>query len=750
MIKKITELKNFGIFQEFSWRNDLQEFNKYNFIFGWNGSGKSTISRLFNCIEKKQFCNDFINSEFEIETNSTINNKITQKNIQQSNILIKVFNENFIEENFDWKNENKEIEPILILGKEIKELNEVLSKKQKEKVEIEKNKNDKEKDKINKENELVKLLTSKASEIRNILGITNPKEFDKNKLEEKVRNSKDFQILTEEELINHKNKYTSKKLDTIEPLNFDFKLNEFQEKIDAILEKKINSKKIIEAFIENSELSDWVYKGISLHKDKETCQFCGNPLKKERLEEINNHFSKEYDNFINEINELQENIVQYKDKLEKFQFPDKARFYDELQNKYSQKTKDFEINKQKFLEILNSLIKELNRKKEKVFEEVQLNIQINEKLEEETKKDIDEIDNIIESHNKISENIEHEKIKSKELMIQHYVKDFYDNSDYKQIKNKIEELQQEINVLNNQAEELEKEIKDIEKQIEAESIGADKINEVFKNFFGDDRLKVQKTVNGKYKLYRDNIIAKNLSTGERNIISLIYFFMKLEETNFNKNEAIIFIDDPVSSLDYNYMYRVYAYLSNKISEFKQTFVTTHNFEFLNLLKDMNRYDLQNKECNFYLVKRVKNQNRDFSAIENLPNILLKFKSEYNYLFSIIKEFKKINDKSNYEQLYILPNILRRFLELYLHTKYPDGSKYKDKAEKFFSSIDKTKIKSFLKFIDEHSHEENLHHAFTLPDINEITELVETLLTALENKDKEHYDALCNSINVKNS
>ncbi len=62
---------------------------------------------------------------------------------------------------------------------------------------------------------------------------------------------------------------------------------------------------------------------------------------------------------------------------------------------------------------------------------------------------------------------------------------------------------------------------------------------------------------------RDDQIAKNLSTGERNIISLIYFFAKLEETTFDINNSVIFIDDPVSSLDSNHMHRVYAFLRKK-------------------------------------------------------------------------------------------------------------------------------------------------------------------------------------------
>ncbi|MBT4333678.1 MAG: AAA family ATPase, partial [Candidatus Cloacimonetes bacterium] len=52
MITKINKLKNFGIFQNFSW-SDLDNFKKINLIYGWNYSGKTTLSKLFQILEFK-------------------------------------------------------------------------------------------------------------------------------------------------------------------------------------------------------------------------------------------------------------------------------------------------------------------------------------------------------------------------------------------------------------------------------------------------------------------------------------------------------------------------------------------------------------------------------------------------------------------------------------------------------------------------------------------------------------------------
>ena len=65
MITKISKLKGFGIFQDFTW-NDLTTFKKKNLIYGLNYSGKTTLSKLFQNLEFKDKNRHFQGSEFEI------------------------------------------------------------------------------------------------------------------------------------------------------------------------------------------------------------------------------------------------------------------------------------------------------------------------------------------------------------------------------------------------------------------------------------------------------------------------------------------------------------------------------------------------------------------------------------------------------------------------------------------------------------------------------------------------------------
>ncbi len=52
-IERISKIKSHRIFRGFAWPQDLVDFKEKNLFYGWNGTGKSTLSNLFRSIEKK-------------------------------------------------------------------------------------------------------------------------------------------------------------------------------------------------------------------------------------------------------------------------------------------------------------------------------------------------------------------------------------------------------------------------------------------------------------------------------------------------------------------------------------------------------------------------------------------------------------------------------------------------------------------------------------------------------------------------
>ncbi|MCM5551373.1 AAA family ATPase, partial [Xanthomonas hortorum pv. pelargonii] len=112
MITSINRLKQFGIFNDFN-GTKIQKFGKYNLVYGWNGTGKSTLSNLFSCLELRAMIPRFSAAQFSIELED--GSSITEETLTGSQLNIHVFNQHFVHENIDW---DKSVKSILLIAKE--------------------------------------------------------------------------------------------------------------------------------------------------------------------------------------------------------------------------------------------------------------------------------------------------------------------------------------------------------------------------------------------------------------------------------------------------------------------------------------------------------------------------------------------------------------------------------------------------------------------------------------------------------
>ena len=96
-IKRINRITDIGIYKDFSWKNEnLSDFKDFNLIFGWNYSGKTTLSRIFDCLRDPKMAAR-LGGTFELVDENGIN--FDSKNILESQNC-RVFNRDFIEKNF--------------------------------------------------------------------------------------------------------------------------------------------------------------------------------------------------------------------------------------------------------------------------------------------------------------------------------------------------------------------------------------------------------------------------------------------------------------------------------------------------------------------------------------------------------------------------------------------------------------------------------------------------------------------------
>jgi hypothetical protein len=103
-IKSINSIKSLGIFHSFK-KTDQIDFKEKTIVYGWNGTGKSTLARLFRALETKQPLEEFPKAEFEIELSD--GSKIKHNTLSASNLNMRVFNKQFVDANINWDETNE-------------------------------------------------------------------------------------------------------------------------------------------------------------------------------------------------------------------------------------------------------------------------------------------------------------------------------------------------------------------------------------------------------------------------------------------------------------------------------------------------------------------------------------------------------------------------------------------------------------------------------------------------------------------
>ena len=289
-----------------------------------------------------------------------------------------------------------------------------------------------------------------------------------------------------------------------------------------------------------------------------------------------------------------------------------------------------------------------------------------------------------------------------------------------------------------------------------EQAGADKINKYLKSYFGNNTLDFRAVEGNKseFKIYRNGNEANNLSEGECSLMGFCYFMAKLQDAD---RASIIWIDDPISSLDSNHIFFIFSLIDSELFDAKelkyyQLFISTHNLEFLKYIKRLKaisdgRID-ENKKVNLYLIEKDENGSR----IKDMPKFLKSYTTEFNYLFEQIynqKDVGNIEDENIRTTLiYNFGNNLRKFLEVYLFYKYSTVKSFGiEVLERFFKSDDDKAVSSLVnRCVNELSHLREIMERGMKPlDIPESKKIAKFVLETIKRKDPERYEALCESI-----
>lgn len=788
MILEFQSIKEMAVFKDFSWKNCLKmpngsiyNFEKINIIYGRNYSGKTTLSRIIRAFETGELSDKYTNPKFTLllSENKTLN----ETNFQKLPIICRVFNEDFVRDNLRFVNsDNDNIIPFAVVGgnnakleEEIENLKAILGSneegkesglylKHKNALVIESDaKKQYEAAKEDLETKKRKEATDRNYGIKYHSDRFGNQNYNITNLEEdiKIVTGATFSNISNEEckdletILQESIKNAPKEILTLEP-----KHEELQKRTNEICQRKIGDSEKIKELLNDMALNEWVHQGLAFNKEREVCAFCGQPLTDSRWKILFKHFDKDSEKIQTDITNL-ENEIKSENEIFKNAFVvDKNEFYFQFINDVEKLLTQYTIAYQNYSKQLQFLLQLLEKKKNCITQSFEIdNIDFDKTI----------ITSIFSQYKLLREQsinyasqIDLKKKEAQKKLRLFEVASFVSKTNYEQLIKKICQLKTEKEAAEAELQLIQDDIQCQKQMIESrkklqknEEKGVILVNKYLKNYFGNQNLMLSPVVEeiepGKkqvhFEVNRNGSKAYNLSEGERSLIAFCYFVAKLDDSDTYDKKPIIWIDDPISSLDGNHIYFVYSLLQNEILKnrnYEQVFITTHNLVFLKYLRNIEK---SNNGSHYYQIERK----GDESSIIKMPNYLRNHGTEFNYWFEkiyLVAKATEIND-NNFYLFETFGNNLRKFFETYLFYKFPN-SQMKDK-EKLACLLGDDVVASTLigKLYDEQSHAQgDLENHEVVFDVPEILTSAKFIIHKLEEIDKTQFDSLVSSIEEK--
>ena len=672
----------------------LDGLSQFNYIFGANGTGKTTISRIIANEEEYPTCTVYWRDGIELQP--------------------LVYNHDFIEKNFE---QSTELKGIFTLGEKdvetAKKINET-------------------KGEIDKLNQRVRGLLNtlqgedgsggKKGELASLEAEFKSKCWKQKQKYDDIfwkafsgyRNSSEkFQskILEEAE----SNTATLKELGYLEtraktvfgetPIS-ESRISPIQRgaipshENNPILKKHVIGKDDVDiaAMIKKLGNSDWVRAGIKYYDENDMyCPFCQQPTTEAFARSLREFFDEAFEADTKAIDDL---LTNYKKDTERLRrhldsiITNPSRFLDVEKLKAEKQILESKV-------LFN--IQQLELKKKEPSQVVAL-----ESLDD-TISAIEDVINIanvnIIEHNKIVEDITREHLDLTK-QVWKYLLEVELKDDIVRYRKKKTELIKAISSIENKLKKITNDIKNKESELrklekEATSIQPtiDGINGILVSFGFQGFMLAKSEEGNTYRLIRPNgeDVKNTLSEGEKNFISFLYFYHLLKGSDSESGIAtdrVVVFDDPVSSLDSDILFVVSSLIKslfdevrNGIGNIKQIFILTHNVYFHREVTFYpNRRDKAMKEETFWVIRK----SGLVSKIERHESNPIK--TSYELLWAEVQNPNRSN--------HAIQNTMRRIIENYYKIL---GQVDPDDICSMFEGKDKQICKSLFSWVNAGSH-----------------------------------------------
>jgi wobble nucleotide-excising tRNase len=272
MINSLSRIKKFGVFDDYAKPANLNEFGTVNIIYGWNYSGKTALSTLFQCLESKATHPDYPGAQFALVDDD--GSSINQSNVGAYGGVARVFNSDFVEKNLSWNGAT--FHPFLLLGEDTIEAQNKIAANVKliDRCRMAYAKHRRLTDETEQRMSQDRTAAAKQTKIR----LSLVEAFTASHLNALLASEEDLAACLKQALASDKDKLEPMPFVRLQPM-----LSGLIAQCKPLLQRVPQLSSTIDYLRENPAIANWIEHGLTLHSDAKACEFCGGELTSARM-----------------------------------------------------------------------------------------------------------------------------------------------------------------------------------------------------------------------------------------------------------------------------------------------------------------------------------------------------------------------------------------------------------------------------------------------------------------------------------
>lgn len=748
-IKTIKKLKSVGIFSDVNANSFEHEFKRHNLIYGFNGSGKTTLSRLLDSLSERGVSTSLESSAefcFGLSDGSEPHNNSPSSPASR---YVAVFNEDYIQRSLAWSLGTAE--PIIFIGEEQADIAEQLERLEQD-----------EQDQAYSENLSGNELSSSEREFANTCRdvariIAEETGLGRNYNAAKLKFDYAEQLYGPELIVSDERRTKLRQIinqtNVPDKLAGSLKLSSLAEIIPAIDNTLTTTlaKLTIESLERRKDALHWVKEGLRFHEAERECLFCGSEIPFSRLDDLSIALEDGFQNLSASIREAHVNVRQFVQncRSDRDMLSNIGDVLPQYRNEVSDIRKEIDQLLSEGESLGGDLQDHLNRKlsNPEIVIELALNAEAwDQALAEASSK----LDRLKSKNNSDIEDFSSEQQKAQEKLKGHHLA-HYDGA-YREIAARVQDNSATFSTAKDIVKTTREKIRVLRGALRTHGPAAAQMNEILSGYLGHKEIQLVANEKG-YQLSRKGSTApRPLSEGEKTAVAFSHFLVTLNSEGRSPKDFIVVLDDPISSLDARAMTHAVALVQQRFEEPLQLFVLTHNLDFMREMKKwlQRRYDKDLAE--FLFIQTSQSDGSRSSKIVKMPKLIREYESEYHYLYSLVKILADDPEKSELFA-YLMPNAIRKVLDIFLAFKIPGNSGLSAKVSKLITDnadLDGARVKAMERVAQLESHSESIGDTttFSAYTLEQLGDAAKTLLEVINIVDAQHkaaMDKLCKGI-----